>query len=220
MNLSHKSVALIVALATTGAACSSGSGESVSGESVSDDQAAAADVDTSNDSDDSSDDSPSDAETLRAEIFDVGEVNLGGFIVDSISESQSDVRFRNVGDCTGDNYAFGVFVDVDFGYNEEFDEDMGTTKYIITGTTEPGTADGSTRGDVPVTVLVQSLGDLVNSDDDKNIEGPGTMTIGEPIVMNEEPFFRGTPYVITATLDVDGQPLEVSVVDTIELVCN
>ena len=63
-------------------------------------------------------------------------------------------------------------------------------------------------------------GDIANPDDDREFEGPGTMTIGEPIVMNEEPFFRGTPYVITATLDVDGQPLEVSVVDTIDLVCN
>lgn len=214
VNLPRTSVALILALATMGAACSSGSSESVSNDQPS------ADADTSNDSDDSPDDASSDTETLRAELFDSGEVNLGGFIVDSISEAQPDVRFRNVGDCTGDNYAFGVFVDVDFGFNEEFGEDMGNTKYVITATTEPGTADGSTRGDVPVTVLVQSLGDLATSDDDRNIEGPGTMTIGEPIVMDEEPFFRGTPYVITATLDVDGQPLEVSVVDTIELVCN
>lgn len=217
MNLSQKFVPLVLALAALGAACSSGSSENVSADQP------AVDADTSNDSGDSSDDNsdtPSDAEALRVELFDNGEVNLGGFIVDSVSESQPDVRFRNVGDCTGDAFAFGVFVDVDFGFNEEFGEDMGNTKYVITGTTEPGTADGSTRGDVPVTVLVQSVGDIANSDDDRNIEGPGMMTIGEPIDMDEEPFFRGTPYVITATLDVDGQPLEVSVVDTIELVCN
>ena len=140
-------------------------------------------------------------------------LTLTGAITDERSETSADIRMRDVGACMGEEFVVGTFVDVGEGAEAE-------TLYTVGGTAEKGTVDLDTTGEIPVTIELVALNDIMDTSDDVRYDGSGVVDLVRQEIVERDDAYAETEFVLTGTVTSrDGDTVDVRLDATAPFAC-